>query len=98
MFKVLPLNDDYTPMDFVVMVLQKIFVEPGKATQVALKVHKEGIAYAVFTRGTSRRKVEQVNRTNSTNIRYSVIKKPEMIAQELEVSLHMAFMGPARSG
>ena len=38
MFKVLLLNDDYTPMDFVVVVLQKFFaLSREKATQVMLK-------------------------------------------------------------
>ncbi|HEY0723018.1 MAG TPA: ATP-dependent Clp protease adaptor ClpS, partial [Pyrinomonadaceae bacterium] len=40
MFKVLLLNDDYTPMDFVVLVLQKIFaLSRERATQIMLKVH-----------------------------------------------------------
>jgi ATP-dependent Clp protease adaptor protein ClpS len=44
MFKVLLLNDDYTPMDFVVAVLQKFFaLSREKATQIMLKVHREGI-------------------------------------------------------
>src|SRR3970040_810178 len=44
MFKVLLLNDDYTPMDFVVMVLQRFFaLSREKATQIMLKVHREGI-------------------------------------------------------
>ena len=44
MFKVLLLNDDYTPMDFVVLVLQKFFaLSREKATQIMLKVHREGI-------------------------------------------------------
>ena len=42
MFKVMLLNDDYTPMDFVVLVLQKFFLlSREKATQVMLKVHRE---------------------------------------------------------
>ncbi len=43
MFKVLLLNDDYTPMEFVVIVLQKFFGLGREAsTQVMLKVHREG--------------------------------------------------------
>ena len=62
MFKVLLLNDDYTPMDFVVMVLQKIFaLSREKATQVMLKVHKEGIGVCgVYPRDVAATKVEQV--------------------------------------
>ncbi len=41
MFKVMLLNDDYTPMEFVVVVLQKFFgMTRERATQVMLKVHK----------------------------------------------------------
>ena len=47
MFKVLLLNDDYTPMDFVVVVLQKFFaLSRERATQVMLKVHREEIGRA----------------------------------------------------
>jgi ATP-dependent Clp protease adaptor protein ClpS len=62
MFKVLLLNDDYTPMDFVVMVLQKIFaLSREKATQVMLKVHKEGMGVCgVYPRDVAATKVEQV--------------------------------------
>src|SRR6187397_1837693 len=62
MFKVLLLNDDYMPMDFVVMVLQKVFaLSREKATQVMLKVHKEGIGVCgVYPRDVAATKVEQV--------------------------------------
>jgi ATP-dependent Clp protease adaptor protein ClpS len=44
MFKVMLLNDDYTPMEFVVVVLQKFFgMTREQATQVMLKVHREGM-------------------------------------------------------
>ena len=43
LFKVLLLNDDYTPMDFVVNVLQKFFsMTAEQATIVMLQVHREG--------------------------------------------------------
>ena len=43
-FKVIILNDDYTPMEFVVMVLEKIFnKKQEEATQIMLHVHKNGI-------------------------------------------------------
>src|SRR5437879_13287698 len=44
LFKVIFLNDDYTPMEFVVIVLQRFFsMTREKATQVMLKVHREGM-------------------------------------------------------
>jgi ATP-dependent Clp protease adaptor protein ClpS len=62
MFKVLLLNDDYTPMDFVIAVLQKFFaLSLEKATQIMLKVHREGIGVCgVFPRDVAATKVEQV--------------------------------------
>jgi len=63
MFKVLLLNDDYTPMDFVVMVLQKFFsLSREKATQIMLKVHRDGTGVCgVYPRDVAATKVEQVN-------------------------------------
>ena len=44
MYKVLLLNDDYTPMEFVVHVLQKFFGRSsGEATQIMLNVHQRGV-------------------------------------------------------
>ena len=44
LYKVLLLNDDYTPMDFVVVVLQTVFaMSRERATQVMLQVHREGM-------------------------------------------------------
>jgi ATP-dependent Clp protease adaptor protein ClpS len=62
MFKVLLLNDDYTPMDFVVLVLQKFFsLSREKATQIMLKVHRDGIGVCgVYPRDVAATKVEQV--------------------------------------
>ncbi len=62
MFKVLLLNDDYTPMDFVVLVLQKFFLlGREKATQVMLKVHREGSGVCgVYPRDVAATKVDQV--------------------------------------
>ena len=43
MFQVVLLNDDFTPMEFVVSVLQKFFgMGREQATQVMLKVHRDG--------------------------------------------------------
>jgi ATP-dependent Clp protease adaptor protein ClpS len=62
MFKVLLLNDDYTPMDFVVVVLQTIFfMGREQATQIMLKVHREGSGVCgVFPKDVAATKVEQV--------------------------------------
>ena len=62
LYKVLLLNDDYTPMDFVVVVLQTVFaMSREKATQVMLQVHREGMGVCgTYTREVANAKVEQV--------------------------------------
>ena len=62
MFKVLLLNDDYTPMEFVIGVLQRIFhLELEKATVIMLKVHNEGAGVAgIYPRDIAETKVSQV--------------------------------------
>ncbi len=62
MFKVVLLNDDYTPMDFVVAVLQTIFMmNREQATQIMLKVHREGVGVCgVYPKDVAATKVEQV--------------------------------------
>ena len=62
MYKVMLLNDDYTPMEFVVIVLQKFFsMTRERATQVMLKVHREGIGVCgVYPGDVATTKVQQV--------------------------------------
>ena len=62
-FKVLLLNDDYTPMDFVVDLLMRFFpLDLEKATQIMLHVHTRGRGVCgVFTRDVAESKVSQVN-------------------------------------
>src|SRR5712671_4321260 len=62
LFKVILLNDDYTPMEFVVLVLQKFFsMTRERATQVMLKVHREGIGVCgVYPSDVATTKVQQV--------------------------------------
>jgi ATP-dependent Clp protease adaptor protein ClpS len=63
MYKVLILNDDYTPMEFVVHVLETFFaMNREKATQVMLAVHTMGSAVCgIFPRDLAETKSEQVN-------------------------------------
>ena len=62
MYKVVLLNDDYTPMDFVVSVLQTFFtMSREQATQIMLKVHREGMGVCgVYPKDIAATKVEQV--------------------------------------
>jgi ATP-dependent Clp protease adaptor protein ClpS len=62
MFRVMLLNDDFTPMDFVVVVLQRFFaMSRERATQIMLKVHREGMGVCgVYPRDVAASKVEQV--------------------------------------
>ena len=63
MYKVVMLNDDYTPMEFVVEVLQMFFsMDREKAQQIMLAVHTLGRATCgIFTRDVADTKSEQVN-------------------------------------
>ena len=63
LYKVMLLNDDFTPMDFVVTVIQKFFgLDREQATRIMLKVHREGVGVCgVFPRDVAATKVEQVS-------------------------------------
>ncbi|KAA9131985.1 ATP-dependent Clp protease adapter ClpS [Marinihelvus fidelis] len=69
LFKVVLLNDDFTPMDFVVEVLQVFFrMGHDRATQVMLHVHTRGKGVCgVFTREIAETKVAQVNEYSRQN-------------------------------
>src|SRR5258708_31842692 len=62
LFKVILLNDDYTPMEFVVIGLQRFFsITREKATQVMLKVHREGMGICgIYPKAAATTKLEQV--------------------------------------
>jgi ATP-dependent Clp protease adaptor protein ClpS len=62
LFEVLLLNDDYTPMEFVVEVLEKVFaLDRMKSTRIMLEVHTNGKAVCgVFTFEIAETKVAQV--------------------------------------
>ena len=62
MYKVLMLNDDYTPMEFVVLVLEQFFEKQHEeAIQIMLHVHQKGVGICgVFTYEVAETKVTQV--------------------------------------
>ena len=62
MYKVLMLNDDYTPMEFVVHVLERFFSKNrDQATSIMLHVHQRGVGICgVFTYEVAETKVTQV--------------------------------------
>jgi len=62
MYQVVMYNDDYTPMEFVVEVLQTFFALPReRATQIMLKVHTEGRGVCgIYPKDVASSKVEQV--------------------------------------
>jgi ATP-dependent Clp protease adaptor protein ClpS len=62
LYKVLMLNDDYTPMEFVVHTLQRFFkMSVEQATQVMLHVHQRGVGVCgIFTFEVAETKVNQV--------------------------------------
>jgi len=69
LYQVLLINDDFTPMDFVVLVLQQFFgMHRDKATQVMLHVHTRGRGVCgVFTREVAESKVTHVNEFSRQN-------------------------------
>ncbi len=62
MYKVLMLNDDYTPMEFVVHVLQRYFgKDQEQATEIMMQVHRKGVGVCgVYTYEVAETKVTQV--------------------------------------
>jgi len=62
LYKVLLLNDDYTPMEFVVVIIQEFFNKDREtATQIMLKIHLDGKGVCgVFSKDVAATKVDQV--------------------------------------
>ncbi|MDA3972154.1 MAG: ATP-dependent Clp protease adapter ClpS [Desulfobulbaceae bacterium] len=69
MFKVLLHNDDYTTMEFVIMVLETVFNKQIEtASQIMMDVHKNGIGIAgIYTRDIAETKVALVHDLARTN-------------------------------
>ena len=62
MYKVIMLNDDFTPMEFVILVLERFFSKSQEeSTQIMLHVHQKGVGVCgVFTYEVAETKVQQV--------------------------------------
>lgn len=69
LYKVMLLNDDFTPMDFVVNVLMKFFQKSTEeATRIMLQVHYQGSGLCgIFPRDVAETKVTQVNQYSRGN-------------------------------
>jgi len=69
MYRVVILNDDYTPMDFVVRVLKRFFYKSTEeATRVMLQIHYEGQGTAgIYTSEIAETKVQLVNDYSKAN-------------------------------
>ena len=69
MYQVIMYNDDFTPMEFVVEVLELFFnMNREQASQVMLQVHTQGKAICgIYTRDIAETKVAQVNQYSSDN-------------------------------
>lgn len=69
MYKVILLNDDFTPMEFVVHVLEAIFSHNREsATRIMLNVHKSGKGVCgIYTKDVAETKVTQVNSYSQEN-------------------------------
>lgn len=79
MYKVILLNDDYTPMEFVVHVLEIFFgMDREKATRIMLTVHQTGSAVvAIYPRDIAESKSEQINLYAQEN-QHPLVSKIEM--------------------
>ena len=80
LYKVVMLNDDYTPMEFVVMVLQKFFRKSKEeATQIMLHVHQRGVGicgvYTLEVAETKARQVMDLARKNQHPLQIQIEKE-----------------------
>ena len=69
LYKVVLINDDYTPMDFVVHILESFFaIDRENATRIMLEVHTHGKGVCgIFTHEIAETKVSQVNNYSREN-------------------------------
>lgn len=69
MYKVILLNDDYTPMDFVILVLKRFFAKTDEAaSKIMLDVHKKGAGIAgIYTLEIAEMRAMQVNQFSRMN-------------------------------
>ncbi len=69
LYKVVLVNDDYTPMEFVVQVLEHVFHLSGQqAQQIMLKVHTEGRGTCgIYTKDIAETKIAQVNQLTQSH-------------------------------
>lgn len=69
MYKILLLNDDFTPMEFVTEVLKMFFsMDQEQATRIMLKVHTEGVGVCgIYTSDIASTKVSQVTEFSRKN-------------------------------
>jgi ATP-dependent Clp protease adaptor protein ClpS len=69
LYKVILLNDDFTPMDFVIEILKVFFsMNEDKATQIMLHIHNRGVGVCgVFSKDVAESKVQLVNEHSRQN-------------------------------
>ena len=75
LYTVVILNDDFTPMEFVVYVLQKFFdYDHAKSTEIMLQIHNEGKGYCgAFSQEIAETKSQQINQFAKENEHLSLI-------------------------
>ena len=83
LFRVIIFNDDYTPMEFVVYVLQTFFgIDRDKATQIMLAIHTHGKGVCgIFTKEVAETKSVQVNNFAREN-EHPLISEIEPVDEE----------------
>ena len=83
LYRVVIFNDDYTPMEFVVYVLQTFFgIDRDKATQIMLAIHTHGKGVCgIFTKEVAETKSAQVNNFGREN-EHPLISEIEPVDEE----------------
>lgn len=69
LFTVVIFNDDFTPMEFVVYVIQKFFgYDHGKSTEIMLEIHNKGRGFCgAFSQEIAETKSQQINKFSKEN-------------------------------